>query len=709
MTHQALASVDASFHVPPGLDVTSAGDHQVVHLGATPIASYPVSDVSTRRHVIVQLAEAGGLKAIEIAAAFDVTPIYVSQLRGRYRQHGAAGLQAGRRGPHGPMKVTPVMETRVRRLRDKGFTYKAIAQRISSPGTEISYETVRRIITTPRSTQDSLPGIEERPPEESVPPSIAVDEDRTEDLPHGDTRYAGAMLLHVALGQLGLWSVFDTLGARLDRSRLAVAQLVGLIALGFALRLRSIEGFKTALRRDFGMLLGLPTIPSVQTVRTQLARVTESVEPDVVMKTLLAGFVELEPVWEGAYYVDGHFCTYSGKHPLGKSWNARRRLVEPGQTDVYVHDATGRALFFINRPLNDHLSKVLPKIVEEIRSVATGRKILLIFDRGGYSGPLFRQLSQDNIGFITYLKGRKAKRRFPSGRFGRRWWAEVDPAGMKKTKRYVYNIYEKGTRVPGAGTLRTVVLKDDEGQIPVLTNCKEMAAAKVVHLLKMRWRQENSVKYLSEHYGVEQLIQYGADYYEDERWVDNPKRLQLRRQVDQLQMEIVFLEAELGQALDSTNAKEHKTARGFTQAHSGVRRAIDALYTRLSRLENRLAHTPTTVPLSQLKVRPLRAIQKTDRRNLVNAIKIATYNAERLLARRFFRHYQDPRDWLTIFRSFLQLPGCITYQDGHVAVELRAPDRPHIRQALEAMLEEVNQMNGRMFGTGPKLSFSLKS
>ena len=50
---------------------------------------------------------------------------------------------------------------------------------------------------------------------------------------------------------------------------------------------------------------------------------------------------------------------------------------------------------------------------------------------------------------------------------------------------------------------------------------------------------------------------------------------------------------------------------------------------------------------------------RTERRNLVNAIKIATYNAERLLARRFFKHYKDPRDWLTFFRSILQLPGTI--------------------------------------------------
>ena len=29
----------------------------------------------------------------------------------------------------------------------------------------------------------------------------------------------------------------------------------------------------------------------------------DSVDPDVVMRKLLAAFVELEPVWEAAYYI----------------------------------------------------------------------------------------------------------------------------------------------------------------------------------------------------------------------------------------------------------------------------------------------------------------------------------------------------------------------------------------------------------------------
>lgn len=709
MKSAPLANTEWFLSVPPTLDVTRAGDHQVVHLGATPIARFPVSDVSSRRHVMVQLAEAGAVKTVDIAAAFEVTPIYVSLLRGRYREQGSPGLQAGRRGPHGPMKLTPLMERRILELDKKGLSQRAIAQRLTDSGKKISYQTVRRILLRQLPQQEVLPVIKEPEPEEPLSVLAAAAGESREEMPQGPTRYAGAMLLHVALGQLGLWTVFESLGARLDRSRMAAAQLIGIIALGFALRFKSIERFKTAVRRDFGMLLGLQGIPSVQTLRTHVGDLVDSVDSDAVMRKLLAAFAELEPVWEGAYYIDGHFCPYSGMHPLPKGWNARRRLAEPGQTDTCVHDATGRALFFVNRPLNDHLSRVLPTILQEIRAVAKDQQILLIFDRGGYSGPLFQKLTDEGIHFITYLKGRKARRRFPSDRFERRWWETADPAGIKETKRYVYDIYEKGTRVRGAGILRTLVLQDEDGQIPVLTNCPEMASAKVVHLLKMRWRQENSFKYLSENYSVEQLVQYGADYHQDERMVDNPKRAALRRKIEQVQMDIIFKESELGQALEYNDEKVHRTARGLKHAHSALRREIDQLYQRVSRLENRLAQTPAKVALKEIKDKPLQAFQRTDRRNMVNAIKLATYNAERLLARKFFRHYQDPRDWLTIFRSFFHLSGTISYAGDRLMVELRAPDRPHIRRALEATIEELNTIDSKLFGVGPKLVFSVKS
>ena len=78
---------------------------------------------------------------------------------------------------------------------------------------------------------------------------------------------------------------------------------------------------------------------------------------------------------------------------------------------------------------------------------------------------------------------------------------------------HTYRVYEKKTRVTDAGMVRTIVfIGNDAKQIPVLTNLDaSFQPAKVIHCLKLRWRQENSFKYLSEHYGIEQIIQYGAD------------------------------------------------------------------------------------------------------------------------------------------------------------------------------------------------------
>lgn len=707
MQTTGLAREEPSFQLPPPLDVTRVGEFEVVHVGCTPIAQYPARDVTARRHVMVQLAEAGALPGQEIARCFRVTPVYVSQLRGRYRQAGSVRLAVGRRGPKGPRKVTPQIEARVHTLRAQGLSYHAIAHALAGT-TAMSYQTVRRILLREEGRQWDLPA-EDRPVDEPAaarigaptPPSAGA-------LPEGETRYAGAMLLHVALSQLGLWSVFGTVGASVGRSLLSVAQVVGIVALGFALRLRSIEGFKTALRRDFGRLLGLRVAPAVQTLRTRVRALAESVDPALVMRKLVEAFVHLEPVWEGAYYVDGHFCPYSGSRPVPKAWNAKRRLVEPGQTDVYVHDATGRVLFFINRPLNDHLTKAVPQILQEIRTVVPApAPILLIFDRGGYSGPLFKALTRGGIGFITYLKGRAARRRFPSERFERRWWEITDPAGIQRPRRVVYRVFEKGTRIRGAGLLRTLVIDDEDTQIPVLTNCADLSAAKVVHLLKMRWRQENSFKYLSEHYGVEQLIQYDATTHRDDRLVDNPRRAYVRQQLAAAQAEVVFKEAELGRLLAESPRGGHSTPARLSRA---LRREIATFDARVARLEQRLTHTPTKVPAATLTGSSTRATMNTDRRNLVNAIKIATYNAERWLGRRFFQHYQDPRDWLTIFRSVLQLPGAVTVdQAGGVRVTLQPPDRPCVQRALAAMLDDINRMDGRLFGDGPRLTFVLAS
>jgi hypothetical protein len=476
---------------------------------------------------------------------------------------------------------------------------------------------------------------------------------------------------------------------------------VAAIVFCFALRFRSIEDWKNGLRRDLGVLLGVAHGPSVLTLRTKVKALAESVDPVSVSRELLRRYLRLEPVWEGLYYIDGHFCPYYGQHPTPKGWDAKRRLAVKGHTDVYLHDARGRVLFFFSQPLNDSLARALPGMIEEIRRAHGPGRFTVVFDRGGYSGKAFRFLQEQGIGWITYLKGRKARRRYPQRRFRRGWF-------FFEGRRHSYRLMEKKTRVRSAGAIRTILfLGEEEQQIPVLTSLgSHSKAAKIVHCLRLRWRQENSFKFLSQNYVIEQIVQYGADAETQDRLVPNPQHQALKTAMRTRTQQLQALEAQLGQALEHNDEGRRRTARGVKIANSRLRHQIAQKRQALARLENRLRHTPAHI--SAQKVDKTRALLREDRRLIVNALKLAAANAERMLARRFDESYQCPKDAFSIFRALLQLPGELRpVTADHLEVHLQRPDSEKVASALAALLADLNREPARMLGDGPILTFYL--
>ena len=122
----------------------------------------------------------------------------------------------------------------------------------------------------------------------------------------------------------------------------------------------------------------------------------------------------------------------------------------------------------------------------------------------------------------------------------------------------------------------------------------------MVHCLRLRWRQENSFKYLSEHYAIDQIVQYGADPETQDRLVPNPKRKALQQQVRACRQRIQALQAQLGGALDHNQESRRATVRGLKIAHARLRREIAQQRQVLARLENRLRHTPGRISAAQV-------------------------------------------------------------------------------------------------------------
>jgi hypothetical protein len=507
----------------PRLEVVEVDDQRSIFLNGHLTARYACDDKGTERVLVTQLAEVLPLPDRQIAAAFAMHPVTLSRFRGLARSRGAAALLPLKTGPKGPSKMTAKLEARCRALREQGLSFRAIAERVSRGNRSISYVTVAALFQreSEQPQQPALPLETAAAPEADTPPVGAADDDDDRR-----TRYAGAMILYAALRWLGVWDVFKSLGASVGPTRwLGWAQTVAAVVFCFALRFRSIEDWKNGLRRDLGVLIGQPSAPSVLSMRTKVKALAESVDAVALSRAMFERYLALEPVWEGLYYVDGYFCPYYGQQPTPRGWDAKRRLAVKGHTDVYVHDARGRVLFFFSQPLNDSLARAIPGVVQQIRRVHGQQPFTLVFDRGGYSGDTFRFLQAEGIGFITYLKGRSARRRYASKQFRPGWFSF-------EGRRHSYQWFEKKTRMRTVGLIRTILFLGEEGQqIPLLTNLKPTAkAAKVIHCLRLRWRQENSFKFLSEHYAIEQIIQYGAEPETQDRLIPNPRRKALKEQ-----------------------------------------------------------------------------------------------------------------------------------------------------------------------------------
>ena len=126
----------------------------------------------------------------------------------------------------------------------------------------------------------------------------------------------------------------------------------------------------------------------------------------------------------------------------------------------------------------------------------------------------------------------------------------------------------------------------------------------------------------------------------------------------------------------------------------------------VSHREHRLRRTPGQIDAAA--VGKTRSLLREDRRLVVNALKLAAHNAERLSALRFNQYYRSSKDVFSVFRALLHLPGDVRLTDGNrLEVCLQRPDSPKIAHALEALLGDLNQDQPRLLGDGPILHLTL--
>ena len=670
--------------------------------------SWDSSDPGARRLAAVQLVISDAADQRAVAGAFGVNETTVWRWRADYERGGIAALLAQQHGPKGPSKLTEDKRAEIVALRDEGKTLLQVA---AAAG--VSTDTVRRATTSTGepvrvvATEESDLVPPARPQECVVEREMArrgmLDEAVPVITEGASLLFAGSLAILPALFATGLFEACASVyGAGRIVAGVRRAAFYGLRSLVLCVVFAALagepraEGLTRVDPEAIGRLLGLDRAPEVNRLRFRMAELAGEQKSDELVMALAKRHIAAHPETVGLFYVDGHVRAYHGKKDLGKAHVARMRIAMPAEIDTWVTDSFGDGLLVWQSPPGASLAGELRIVTAKIRELlGEGARPTICFDRGGWSPKLFAELQVAGFHILTY---RKAPRTLESRRaFSQKVF--VDDLGH----RHDYLLADRSVRVSyDAGRRRFAcrqITRLDEvtgHQTEIITTREDPDPAPIAAAMFSRWREENFFKYMRAHFGLDALDAYETTPDDPERLVANPARKDADRAVREARAAIAAAQANEGRSSIKGQSVTSELVAAFADADA-----------ELEAREMNARVIPAKLPLVQ--VRPDAVRLGIERKRIMDAIRMATYNAESALARLIAPHYARAEDEArSLLREIFKSPADLEINGETLQVRIDPLAAPRRTRALAALCEELTATETIYPGTNLTLVYSVK-
>jgi hypothetical protein len=412
------------------------------------------------------------------------------------------------------------------------------------------------------------------------------------------------------------------------------------LALLALVRCRSLEQSRYLSPGEWGKLLGLDRLPEVKTLRRKISELCGHDGQAAQWQSRLAGewMAAAHSESVGLFYADGHVRVYHGSlTDLPRRYVARERLCLRGTTDYWINGLDGAPFFVLTQPVNPGLIAVLrqsivPRLLAQapqpdaqaLAAAPLVPRFTLIFDREGYSPDFFAELKTQRIAIVTYHK-------FP----GEQWpLAEFTHYSVRlhSGEMVEMELAERGTRLSNGLWVREVRELSASGrQSSILSTDMRLDLARIAARMAARWSQENFLKYMREHYGLDRLIEQGTQPLPETLLVVNPAWRRLDQSVRRERAQLYRLRAEFG-ARTLPPQPSAEQVESFERRGGELREKIQAQELQLSQLKEKRRQTPAKLTLKELPETERFAQLKTEKKHFIDTIKLIAYRAETALA-----------------------------------------------------------------------------
>ena len=525
-----------------------------------------------------------------------------------------------------------------------------------------------------------------------------------------DNAYAGGLLLTPLLARyrfLPTLSQVITIRAHEGYSLEELAlSLFYLDLFGF----RSLEDFKRAYPEEFGVLVGRAHSPSLFTLRRFLHQVRELGKGEALIEAFAQSYLRSGLAQWGVMYIDGHFMPYYGLYPITKGWHGVRQVPMKGSYNFLVVDERFSPWLFLIRSSSEDLLQKIPELIEKAKrlgeqagvSVERLDKLIVVFDREGYSAELYRYLDGRDQG-----EGKKRRALFISwAKYADKWVNDLAEEHFSHVARVTHQIQkpeeiqylETERSMSKYGKIRAIVIQSGENKqrSAIYTNGsqEEIGAERIVQLICGRWGEENAIKELLHKHLINYTPGYVMEELDTQPLVTNPEITKLKHKRAGLVSELNRLKVELAnQVLKDRDKERQPKPRTPARSRSEVLASITMKESQILLTDQELDKLSAKIPFDQAHGGEKLLRLNHEKKRCLDGIKVFACNLRAEMGRMLLQHYDRKKEVWPAVSMILERGGFVKLEAGRLQVTLRRFKDREIDYAARHLCEDLNGMS----------------
>jgi len=468
---------------------------------------------------------------------------------------------------------------------------------------------------------------------------------------------------------------------------------------------RSVEDYKRAYADEFGILLGRASGPSPYSIRRFLHRVRKLNKGEQLVDEFAREYLRSRMAEWGVVYIDGHFMPYYGLYPIMKGWHGVMQKGMKGSYSFLGADAHFTPWIFLVRSSMEDLLQKIPEIIQKAREIGARagiaaeqlERLVVIFDREGYSGQLYRLLDgrEERARRVLFLSWAK---------YADKWVYTIPEEKFEKTVVVEYEVrhaermsyYETERMMSKYGKIRAIVIESgkEKRRAAIFTNSnkEELSSEEVVRLICRRWGEENLIKELMVKHMIDYTPGYVREFLGEQPLVNNPRSQELRQKKAQLVSELSRFKIALADCVVKESKGKAEEEEKRRREHVDLLTEIVRVEVDIKSVEEQIKALPQKVSFPEAHDGKRLLQMNYEKKRFLDCIKVLAYNLEKQLCASLLHYYDRRKEVYPTLSMIIRRGGYVKLEGGRLKVQLRRFQNTEVDYAARHLCEEVNEM-----------------